>query len=205
MFLSNFTIADLKILLVNIPVTVVLFVTSVTGWIMYCSKSPIPYDTADSLAEKVALAEESYDRFMEMSSLDLHIAWHTKYHEVKYEMNGRPQRDEYDCSTSVIWFTWDFGSLAVMESSKEIADRLERVSVKRKKKEEVRHTDIVIFRRGHAAMVEGIDNKGYVMYMEVGGTTGGVAYLRVPFHDRGILGIYKLSKAWWCGKVLQSE
>lgn len=189
-------------------------VTSIIGWCFYFNKSyKIPYDRM-SKKEKYITLVETWKYYRSLSAMDIHCAWEKKFVQSKYKLaNGNILLNEYNCSTAVIDFLWDFGSLAIMEKSNEIGDRLERyvkldLAKKRNKVNDVGTTDIIIFHPGksgisHIGIVERINHKKKIVYMDMNGIYDDVGFRYISWGDYRIKNIYSCSFAFWCGEFFK--
>jgi hypothetical protein len=175
---------------------------------MYFNKSTaVTYDRLP-LSKKMELLENSWERYKSLTGIELHRRWHLRFGKSKYVLNGRAQRNEFDCSTSIYVFLTELGAAIKYENSTDMGKRLEYQSTKRSSRRHVKPSDLIIFHKdhngiGHIGIVEGANYRKRITYMDINGKIGGVSYQDIKFNDSRIKGIYPVTFTFWAGDILK--
>lgn len=144
--------------------------------------------------------------FQRIGSVDLHKKWHTKYHNVVYEMNGDAKYNKYDCTSSVFWFLKDLDSNFPLLKVEELFKTLTRMSVKRQTIREVKPKDLIVIYvdyAWHIGIIEKVFDDGFIRYIDVNRLSRGVGYKEISFNSPLIRGIFPIPFELWIGDLLK--
>jgi hypothetical protein len=188
-------------------------VIAISGWLLFFFyPKQIDY-TNSSKKEKYELLVESYNSFMVLSPEEIVHLWISEFFDTNYVLkNGNILDDQFNCSTSAVYFLRKFGALVPMENSTHLGDILDKLckiglAEQRKSLKEVQSKDIIIRKTrssgvGHIMLVVDV-HKGVIRYLDINNEDKGVGLNTLKWGEWKIRGIYSLSFAFWCGDFLK--
>ena len=157
---------------------------------------------------KIKHMKETFQKYKESSSIELHTRWLVLFDEAVYRSGGNSNFDKYDCISSSWKFWSSMGANIQIESIPRMVARLKYTSHKIRNIKKVEKGDIIVFRpiyvnkiaRWHVGVVEKVFN-GKILYMDVNAKLGSRDFKHIRIYDRKVYGVYKMTFAYWIGEL----
>jgi len=179
----------------------------------YVTRANDKPETQLSLVNKMGELRQSYNYFTRAASKEeLLMSWVKKFSGKTYELGGDPRRGVLDCTGGLQTFLYDWGSAVNYQNVRSVVAKCEflikegEVEI-RKKKEDVKTTDLIIIqlepgKPEHVGVVYDVTN-GWVRYMDVNAGTMTWGFEREKWGSSRIYAIYSLSFSFWAGDIMK--
>ena len=196
-------------------VIIVLTVLAISGFLTaFLLHKEDPETNEQKLARlsymgKIEHLRGTFKRFKNMDSRELHVRWLLLFDTAYYKSGGNSNFDKYDCISSLWDFYRSMGANVILEDIPSMVRRLEFVSERITKKNEIAPGDIIVFKpiydrnknpRWHIGVIEKVKGN-IVFYMDMNAKVMTRDFNGISFWDRRIYKIYRMNFAFWVGDL----